>query len=296
MRGTDFTSRWRNRAVVADRLIPKRSERIGRSPSQDSGKYGTRESPRRFPGGALWLGHQNLRLRKWLDTAPGVHCEPQGTLTAVKIALWRLATQLVDRACLRRQLVMYRPHLHGLPPLILPPGYELRTFREGDEEVWGRIMEGRVGSGWDIERVKRELTSQPQFIHDGVFFVTYGDMPIGSACAWRPTAEEWTHGVLHMVSVLEDHRGRRLGECLSISALRWFRDQGFKDVSLSTDDWRLPAIKQYLGMGFQPVITDASMGRRWRRVKAALELPLQGVQGPSDRHAEDARGPSEPEA
>ena len=56
------------------------------------------------------------------------------------------------------QLRMRRPHLEGLPPVITPDGYALRTYREGDEQVWGGIMNTGIGSDWAVEKVKRELT------------------------------------------------------------------------------------------------------------------------------------------
>jgi mycothiol synthase len=66
-----------------------------------------------------------------------------------------------------------------------------------------------------------------------------------------------------MVCVLPDHRGHNLGYYLTLKVLNWFKNNGFEDVELTTDDWRLAAVKQYLRLGFQPVIDDDSAKNRW---------------------------------
>ena len=73
-------------------------------------------------------------------------------------------------------------------------------------------------------------------------------------------------GYLHMVCVLPEHRGKQIGHALNLAALRWFRDRGFKEVWLSTDDWRIPAIKSYLRLGFEPFYPDDSHRERWQAV------------------------------
>jgi mycothiol synthase len=170
-----------------------------------------------------------------------------------------------------RQLQMRRPHLKDLPPVTLLEGYTLRTYQEGDEQVWGEIMNTGIGSGWTVEKVKERLTQTPQFIADGLFFATCQGTPVGSACAWRDEANEWRHGIVHMVCVLPEHRGHRLGYYLTLAVLHWLKDHGFEDVSLLTDDWRLSAIKAYLQLGFEPVIDDEEMRERWGRVEQELK-------------------------
>ena len=40
------------------------------------------------------------------------------------------------------QLEMLRAHLDDLPAIQVPEGYELRTYRPGDDQAWCDIMEG----------------------------------------------------------------------------------------------------------------------------------------------------------
>jgi len=160
---------------------------------------------------------------------------------------------------------MIRRGFDGLPEIEVPTGYGLRTYLPGDEATWAEIMNTGVGE-WTVERVREHLTGKPQFIADGLFFATCEGRPVGSACAWRQSADEWREGYLHMVCVLPEHRGKQLGHLVTLAVLHWFRGRGFEEVRLSTDDHRLPAIKSYLRLGFEPIVPDDAFRGRWDAV------------------------------
>ena len=183
----------------------------------------------------------------------------------------------------RRQLRMLRPHLDDLPPLEVPAGYSLRTYRPGDERAWGEIMEaaGGIGQGWTVERVRERMIDREQFEPQGMFFATSdaeGGQPVATATAWRATAGERDQGNVHMVCALESHRARGLGRLVTLAVLRYLRQRGFQRADLSTDDWRLAAIKSYLGLGFVPVYLPDPDGTdphepRWSAIFAQLLAP-----------------------
>ena len=179
------------------------------------------------------------------------------------------------------QLVMRRQHLRDLPDGILPSSYQCRTYKRGDEQAWADIMNVGFGSHRTAEDVKKEFIDMPQFVPEGLFFVFHDGTPVGSAFAWRDFPTEWKHGRLEMVCVLPAHRGHNLGSFLALQVLNWLKDNGFEDVELTTDDWRLAAVKQYLRLGFEPVINDDSARSRWLQVmerlglSAAKSLPSQ---------------------
>jgi mycothiol synthase len=171
------------------------------------------------------------------------------------------------------QLHMHRPDLDDLPPLEVPDGYELRTYRPGDEAIWGTIMDvclPMVRSQWRPEIVREKLTSLPQFDPEGLFFATWRGIPVGTATAWLGRPEEQEIGCVHMVGVLPDHRGRRLGYVVSLATLHRFRERGLRAAMLDTDDFRLSAIRAYLDLGFQPEQRHPSHPERWAVVLAAL--------------------------
>ncbi len=164
-----------------------------------------------------------------------------------------------------KQLRMVRRNLDGLPELVVPKAYRLRTYRPGDEEAWAAIMNTGLGE-WTAERCAERLTGRPQFLPDGLFFVTHRGRPVGSACAWRESPDEWKIGIVHMVCVLPGHRSKGLGYLVTLAVLHYLRDHGFKEASLATDDFRIPAIRAYQALGFEPFYCDESHRARWNAV------------------------------
>lgn len=83
-------------------------------------------------------------------------------------------------------------------------------------------------------------------------------------------------GYVHMVKVMSSERGRGLGHCMAEYALREFSRRGATEVLLSTDDFRLPAIKTYLDAGFVPLVhapQDDPIHHRWDVILEKLSYP-----------------------
>jgi mycothiol synthase len=85
-----------------------------------------------------------------------------------------------------------------------------------------------------------------------------------------------------MVCVLPGHRGHGLAYPLCLAVLHRFRDRGFRQVRLNTGDWRLGAIKTYLHLGFQPLITKPEQPQVWDDVARHLAWrePLTPIMAP----------------
>ena len=168
------------------------------------------------------------------------------------------------------QLHMLRSNLDGLGEVILPDGYQIRTYRKGDDAAWAEIINNSLGSGWDVKRCQRELTGRRRFRPEGLFFAIYGDKAVGTACAWTGSFREKKVGNVHMVGVVPEHRGTRLGYALCLSVLRFLKENKFQCARLTTDDFRLPAIKTYLNLGFEPDHIEEGHKARWSAVFANL--------------------------
>jgi len=160
---------------------------------------------------------------------------------------------------------MRRSNLEKLEDVVAPPGYQVRTYHEGDEVSWARIINSSFKEkGWNAEKCRKLLTNRMQFDPQGFFFVTYRGKPVGTACAWRQSADETKVGYVHMVGVMPEHRGKGLGRLLTLCTLHYFRVKGFQEAILDTDDSRIPAIRTYLNLGFEPVYGEEDHRNRWR--------------------------------
>lgn len=171
------------------------------------------------------------------------------------------------------QVVMRRHNLDDLPLIQLPDGYTLRSFRDGDESAWDRI----AGEAFEVENrdayFERRMRQDEEYRSDRIFFICKGNEPVATASAWyRPIYGEET-GYLHMVAVTESERGNGLGYQVSLACLYKMIEEKRTAASLVTEIFRIPAIKTYLKLGFQPHIMLEEQRERWQNVFIQMDKP-----------------------
>jgi mycothiol synthase len=149
---------------------------------------------------------------------------------------------------------MDRPHLRDVPEVVLPESYELRTAWPGFEDAWARVM----NASFDDERFtaaqcRESFTSKPdQFDPEGMFIVMHGDEPVASAFAWLDVPGEREIGRVHWVGTDPKHTRKGLARAVTVAVLRYLAGRGFARAFLETQPYRLPAIRLYLQLGFEP--------------------------------------------
>ena len=144
----------------------------------------------------------------------------------------------------------------------LAEGYRLRTYRYGDGGSYLALMK-RVGFDWDEKMLNRTLNSM---LPDGLFFVEHeatASIVATTVAGHGSSAFHPMGGELGWVGVDPEHRGKRLGIVVCDAVLRRFIEAGYQDILLRTDEYRLPALKTYLDLGFRPLIRDDEMAERW---------------------------------
>lgn len=168
-------------------------------------------------------------------------------------------------------------NLHGLknlPRLQCPDGYHIRTYQQGDAALWARIMDSVfVDKGRTPKDTYVDVISQPNFDPNGFFFVIHKGVQIGTACAWQRWNCDKPSGYIDMLAVLPEHTGLKLGKWLTVSILHYFKERDIEHVTLDTDDFRLPAIKNYLNLGFVPDYLRENHVLRWENIFEKLGLP-----------------------
>ena len=161
-----------------------------------------------------------------------------------------------------------RRRLDVLPELSVPAGFELRTFRPDDVARWAELLaaNGELGE-WSVERASPYFAPESRMVLAGSFFVTHGDKLVATAQlhlhpddAYAPTPE------LGWVAARPEYRGRGLGRAVCLAVLRFAAAAGHEAIFLRTDDHRLPAIRTYLQLGFEPWLIDPSAPGRWARI------------------------------
>lgn len=151
-----------------------------------------------------------------------------------------------------------------LPTIDVPPGYELRAYRAGDEDAWLTVLHRSGFEGWDRPRLDDYLSDDER--REGSRIAAYRRHAVAVTFASRNDHA----GVLDFVATDPNHQGKGLGRAVCTSVLKFFRERGYDAVELRTDDERFPAIHLYLSMGFEPVMCADDMAGRWQAVKVAL--------------------------
>ena len=153
-----------------------------------------------------------------------------------------------------------------------PEGYSLRTFREGDRDGWIGLMRSSGFESWSQDTLRHALAVS---LPEGIFFFSHDATRelVGTAMAGHTATDLHPFGgELGWVGVSPQHRGKRLSLILCSRVVRRFLSAGYREIYLQTDDWRLPAIKTYLNVGFVPLLCAPEMEERWRFVSKNLGL------------------------
>ncbi|WP_125653904.1 GNAT family N-acetyltransferase [Paenibacillus baekrokdamisoli] len=161
------------------------------------------------------------------------------------------------------KLVMKKEELSILPAFHCPTGYRIRHFQSGDERNWEDLI--RLSYTREV-KFAQKIGNHTPFYPDRILFICRGEQPVATATAWDTGKEGSMSWYLHMVGVLPEYSGKGLGFAASLAALHKMKEEGGDAAFLETDDFRLPAIRIYLKLGFQPVHMDESHPARWERI------------------------------
>ena len=159
-----------------------------------------------------------------------------------------------DQLILRLNMRNYMPQ----PPPIAP-GYNLRTFRENDEQTWADVKNAVFGSSSTPEQFWNQnflgVNKQLDFAPEGFFFAEKDGEPVG-ICAGivlhdRKKIGGMFPGGIGWTGVHGDHRGVGLGRALMISSLNYLHDRGIAVTEVGTQFYRTAAVNLYESLSFR---------------------------------------------
>ncbi len=168
-----------------------------------------------------------------------------------------------------QQLKMWWKMQH-IPEYELKNGYGIRTYREGDAIAWIKACSDGLDTGsWTEEDFNKNMLAMEGIFPEGIFFIVdpAGNIAGTATGIVKPEPEP---GILHMVCIRPEYRGKGLARPLNAAVLNYLVSKGCKSITLSTDDFRIPAIKVYLSLGFRPILYDEDMSGRWSSILKKL--------------------------
>lgn len=164
------------------------------------------------------------------------------------------------------QMLWPRSLLYFPPLVTIPTGYRLRTYLSEDNNGYLSLMKE---SGFN--EFNQDLLSDciRHAIDGGFLVIEYsatGEIVATAAALHNPSPLHPYGGELSWVAVNLTHRGKGLGKAVCSAATTCFIKAGYKRIYLKTDDWRKPAIKTYLKLGYIPFLYVDNMLCRWKSV------------------------------
>lgn len=161
----------------------------------------------------------------------------------------------------------------------IDPGYALRGFRSGDEEAYIKLMNCAGFNTWSRDHLNAVLKNA---VPNGIVFAEHiaSSRIAATAMGWyKPSAILPDAYEMGWVAADPEHRGKGLGQCVVAAVTQVLAEHGEKTIYLLTDDWRLPAIKGYLLVGYVPLYHAPDMKKRWADVFLKLNLDPEKYPG-----------------
>ena len=173
----------------------------------------------------------------------------------------------------QKQLVLnWKRKIDDLFEIVLPEGFNFRSFdgSEKDIDSWLDIVQHGLTDGKQTpELFKSAMEGHPDYLPEHVYFVEEN----GAACATISVFcnDETKHGYVHMVAAKPEVRGKGIGIALAKFAVNKLIEGGMQEAHLTTDDFRIPAIKTYLKAGFEPCLEGSEdFASRWEAIMAKI--------------------------
>jgi len=166
------------------------------------------------------------------------------------------------------QLQMVWPDVRlDQPPVVeLPPEYMIRTYRRGDETRWYAVMALAGWEGWDDTKLMQWLL---RILPESWFMAIHrksGEIVASALCVHDHSEQHPFGGELGWVASDPAHRGKGLGRAVCAAATARLIRGGYRNIHLYTEDWRLPALKTYLTLGYVPFLYIPEMEPRWQTI------------------------------
>ncbi|HUT32190.1 MAG TPA: GNAT family N-acetyltransferase [Planctomycetota bacterium] len=181
-----------------------------------------------------------------------------------------------ERPYAQLQMVWPERLLASPPRAVVPPGYVMRQLGAADADAYLALMAKAGFKSWDHEQIEKVL---PFVLPGGWFLVEHtptGRLVATAMARHRPVEGHPGGGELSWVAADPAHARKGLGMAVCAAVIARFLEAGYRRIYLLTDDWRLPAIRLYLQLGFEPFLARDDMADRWAAVLKQLGESAKG--------------------
>ncbi len=162
------------------------------------------------------------------------------------------------------------------PPVFdLSTGYSIRTYQEGDEPKFYRLMTLAGWQGWDNQKLQPWLY---RILPDGWYMIIYEDNHQIVATCMATHDPTWITpfcGELAWLAGDPKHSGKGLGFAVAAAVTSRFIHSGYRIIHLYTEPYRLAALKIYLKLGYIPLLESPDSHLLWHHICSQLDWPFR---------------------
>jgi len=147
--------------------------------------------------------------------------------------------------------------------------YDFMAYHAGIETEWAELLNGTGELGaWNRDRLNEDIVNH--LLPGGAVFAAEANAIVACAAACRITCNE-PYGTLMYVGVNPQHRNRGLGRAVTYGAMLACYKAGCPGMVLSTDEFRIPAIRTYFSLGFEPFLASTGTdAQRWKQIRESV--------------------------
>ncbi len=153
---------------------------------------------------------------------------------------------------------------------VLPEGYSLRSpSGKNNLKEWADLLmsDGHFGE-WTPEKIEIEISAQ-MIAPDAASLLFFNETLVGCFCT--SVSQRPGIGLGMWFIITPPHRGKNLSFPLCFRTLAYFTRENYSKVLLTTDAFRLPALRFYLSNGAKPVYSSLLSVLQWWKIKRELK-------------------------
>jgi GNAT superfamily N-acetyltransferase len=174
-------------------------------------------------------------------------------------------------------VTMVRKDLENIPDYALAPGYSLRAYQPGDEELWRQIhlLADRYNA-FQPDLFFQEFGHDRELLEERqLYLCDVNGNAVGTATAWfNNDYKGQVCGWVHWVAIVPQEQGKGSSKALMTGVCNLLRELGHSRAYLITSTARIPAINLYLRFGFVPEINYDYDARIWCELEKVLREPV----------------------
>ena len=164
---------------------------------------------------------------------------------------------------------MRQSDITQLPDLNIPEGLYVKTHTDDMINKWEELIQAAFNLKYDFNECIVKGRAVGAYNPEHVLYLMHGENVVATVTAVEHDAYPG-EGWFRMVAVSPKARGKGFGKLICLIALHNLAKRGYTSVVLSTDDERIPALKTYLGLDFEPIYSHESHYKRWENIFKTL--------------------------